>query len=148
MDSRFSFLAIYFLFINCQAKRSSQTETFYGEVGASNYTYYRFDGEKEMKLILTLTTVQGDADLYVGGQRSKPTFDLDQHHFQSTTCGRVDEVVVPASFVRDERPIGIGIYGEMRLICNLFYRLSYHRSSKSCDIKIHLRCDSRRSGDR
>ena len=89
----------------------SQFETFYGEVGAFNYTYYRFDGDEDTKLTLRLRTLEGDADLYVGGQRSKPTFELDQHHFQSTTCGEIDEVVVPAWFVNEERPIGIGIYG-------------------------------------
>lgn len=107
-------LAIIFLFLLnfCKSERSIQTETFFGEIGASNYTYYRFDGGGELKIILRLITLEGDADLYVGGRWNKPTFELDQHHFQSTTCGEIDEVVIPPSFVREENPIVIGVYGE------------------------------------
>lgn len=115
MNSIFTTIVISLIFIkNCHTKRVIQTETFFGEVGASNYTYYRFDGDQELTLSLKLTTFDGDADLYVGGQRSRPTFELDQHHFQSTTCGKIDEVVVPSWFVKEERPIGIGIYGNIR----------------------------------
>lgn len=103
---------------HCLSSLAIRTETFYGEVGSSNYTYYRFNGGTDIELLLRLTTVEGDADLYVSGQSSQPTYELDQHHFQSTTCGEIDEVFISASFVRDERPLGIGVYGEHK--CHTF----------------------------
>lgn len=84
----------------------SDTESFSGVVGAYNYTYYTYDGPDSIRI--QLTTKSGDADLYIGEGEVRPTFDLNKHSLQSTTCG--DEVVdVLASM---KRPIGIGVYGK------------------------------------
>lgn len=85
------------------------TETLDGSVGAGNYTQLSFSGEG--RIVLRLTTVIGDADLYVShaekGRLVEPTFALDTHHAQSVTCGD-DDVDIEANW---PRPIGIAVYG-------------------------------------
>lgn len=89
-----------------------------GLVFSGNYTYYTLQTSSDKAVVLTilLHSLDGDADLYVAGRNKKPTFDVEEHNFQSTTCGD-DRVVVPAHFVREESPIVIGVYGK----CSNFY---------------------------
>ena len=84
-----------------------------GVVGAANYTYYTLGtaAGKSVTLTVSLISDDGDADLYIAGRNHHPTFDLEEHDFQSTTCG-TDVVTVPAHFVREESPIVIGVYGQ------------------------------------
>lgn len=84
-----------------------------GLVGGGNYTYYTLETSADKPVFLTvlLHSLEGDADLYIAGRNRRPTFDVEEHSFQSTTCG--DEIiVVPAHFIREESPIVIGVYGK------------------------------------
>ncbi len=93
----------------------SQTEIIFKEslegwVESGNYTYFSYNGNYKISLILR--SLSGDADLYVSqsdsnGRTVKPKFDLSGHDLQSVTCGQ-DSIQVPEDF---ERPIGIGVYG-------------------------------------
>ena len=77
-----------------------------GEVEAGNYSYFtlRQTGSVEM----VLTSVTGDADLYISdSSNERPTFMFDEHQLSSTTCGQ-DSVHIPASF---SRPVSIAVYG-------------------------------------
>lgn len=82
-------------------------------VGAGNYTYYTLeapDMQKSIVITVSLQSLEGDADLYISGHNKKPTFDVEGHSFQSTSCGN-EIVVVPSHFVREESPVVIGVYG-------------------------------------
>ncbi len=93
----------------------SQTEIIFKEslegwVESGNYTYFSYNGNYKINLILR--SLSGDADLYVSesdsnGRTVKPKFDLNSHDLQSVTCG-LDFIQIPEDF---ERPIGIGVYG-------------------------------------
>nr|XP_039248391.1 UPF0669 protein v1g209471-like [Styela clava] len=78
-------------------------QTFTGQVGSGNFSYYRL--MLEGCVIVQLETMTGDADLYVSSSSLKPTWE--SYDLKSTTCG-IDEVVIYPSQVR---PIGIGVYG-------------------------------------
>lgn len=80
-------------------------ETLLGSVGAGNYSYYWLP--QPGTVLLQLRTLEGDADLYVSCKNLKPTFEIDNHDFQSTTCG-TEKIKVPA--VAD-RPVSIAVYG-------------------------------------
>lgn len=80
-------------------------QTFHGVVGAGNYSYYRLT--LEGNVVLTLTTIEGDADIYVSEHTLQPTFDPENHCMTSVTCG-IDSVHIASEF---KRPVGIGIYG-------------------------------------
>ncbi|KAI1305340.1 Uncharacterized protein HDE_01534 [Halotydeus destructor] len=86
--------------------RHDEDEThFVGTIGGGNYTYYTYDGKEPIRV--KLVTTKGDADLYIGQQQLKPTFENEKHDLQSTTCG-LDIVEVPSYM---KRPVGIGVYG-------------------------------------
>lgn len=91
--------------------RSSSCETtvFHekvsGSVGAGNYSYYTLS--KPGAVTILVHPLSGDPDLYVAERNVQPTFDLDNHCLQSTTCGH-ERVELPRHF---GRPVGIGIYG-------------------------------------
>lgn len=74
-----------------------------GHIGAGNYSYLRLNHEG--KIVLTVRSLTGDADLYVSATTLHPSFD--DYELQSVTCGR-DAVSIPAHF---QRPVGIGVYG-------------------------------------
>jgi hypothetical protein len=92
---------LFFTGIKCE----QIIQTFTGEVGAGNYTYFTLKREGEITLILDST--EGDADIYVSAHVAKP--DFENYDLQSTTCGR-DVVTIPKFF---ERPIGIAIFGHI-----------------------------------
>lgn len=84
-------------------------QTVDGEVGEGNYTYYTLKQPGEVRL--ELTSLQGDADLYVAGEEEEhPTFMFDKHYMSSTTCG-VDILALTKYF---KRPVHIGVYGHPR----------------------------------
>uniref|UniRef100_A0A131XQ45 Putative conserved secreted protein n=1 Tax=Ixodes ricinus TaxID=34613 RepID=A0A131XQ45_IXORI len=76
-----------------------------GTVGGGNYSYYTLS--KPGSVTILLHPVSGDPDLYVAERNVQPTFDLDNHCLQSTTCG-AERLELPRHF---KRPVGIGIYG-------------------------------------
>lgn len=76
-----------------------------GVVGGGNYSYYTLS--KPGSVTILLHPVSGDPDLYVAERNVQPTFDLDNHCLQSTTCGG-ERLELPRHF---KRPVGIGIYG-------------------------------------
>lgn len=96
-------LLIYMLSY-CQCGDHFQ-ETFLGEVGGGNYTYYWFPHPGAVTL--QLHSLEGDADLYVSSKNVKPTFDIESHELQSTTCG-AEQIKVPSAY---ERPLSIAVYG-------------------------------------
>ncbi|KAL4237434.1 hypothetical protein ACF0H5_002151 [Mactra antiquata] len=75
----------------------------HGSIGAENYTYYKTF--RPGRLRLELTSLTGDADLYVSTEILNPTYN--EYTAQSITCGK-DSIEIPATY---ERPIGIGIFG-------------------------------------
>lgn len=74
-----------------------------GQIGAGNYSYLRLNHEG--RIILEMTSLKGDADIYVSASTLNPNFD--EYELQSTTCG-LDVIIVPDHF---HRPVGIGVYG-------------------------------------
>jgi len=86
-----------------------------GEVGEGNYTYYTLKQLGNVQLVLT--TLEGDADMYVSGfDQEKPTYMFDGHYQASTTCGE-DLVSLPYHM---KRPIHIGVYGHPRHLVSRF----------------------------
>lgn len=85
-----------------------------GVVGAGNYTYYTLS--KHGSVTILLHPVSGDPDLYVSERNVQPTFDLDNHCLQSTTCGP-ERVELPRHF---GRPVGIGIYGHPSYLLSVY----------------------------
>lgn len=80
-------------------------ETLLGTVGGGNYTYYWLP--QPGTVLLQLNSVKGDADLYVSSKNLKPTFDIENHELQSTTCG-IEQIKVPSIY---DRPLSIAVYG-------------------------------------
>lgn len=78
-------------------------QSFEGDIGAGNFTYYRLT--LEGFVIIRLVSLEGDADLYLSSSSLKPTWEA--YESKSTTCGP-DELLVDHDL---ERPIGIGVYG-------------------------------------
>lgn len=80
-----------------------------GEVAEGNYTYYTLKQAGDVRL--ELTSLAGDADLYVAGEEEeRPTYLFERHYMSSTTCGR-DMLAIPSYF---PRPVHIGVYGHPR----------------------------------
>merc|ERR1719342_868645 len=68
------------------------------EVEEGNYTYYTL--RQTGHVLMVLTSLTGDADLYISdATNDRPTFMFEEHELSSTTCG-VDTVDIPASFAR------------------------------------------------
>ncbi|GBM73647.1 UPF0669 protein C6orf120 [Araneus ventricosus] len=88
----------------CQCADHFQ-ESILGAVGGGNYSYYWLP--QPGTVLLQLHSIEGDADLYVSSKNLKPTFDIENHDLQSTTCGS-EQVKVPANY---ERPVSIAVYG-------------------------------------
>ena len=89
------------LTFSCQASYILQTVT--DVIGAGNYSYYKL--KKQGSVRLSLTSLEGDADLYVASEVSQP--DYENYDLKSATCG-LDIVDVAEDVVR---PVGIGVYG-------------------------------------
>ena len=86
-------------------------QTVTGEVEEGNYTYYTLKQPGPVRLVLS--SLSGDADLYVSGpELERPTFALEEHFLGSGTCGE-DSVSIPAEF---PRPVHIGVYGHPRYL--------------------------------
>lgn len=80
-----------------------------GEVEEGNYTYYTLKQTGDVRL--ELISMEGDADLYVGGEEEeRPTFMFESHYMSSTTCG-LDVLALPHYI---KRPVHIGVYGHPR----------------------------------
>ena len=80
-----------------------------GEVEEGNYTYYTLKQTGDVRL--ELISMEGDADLYVGGEEEeRPTYMFESHYMSSTTCG-LDVLALPHYF---KRPVHIGVYGHPR----------------------------------
>ncbi|KAG7298607.1 hypothetical protein JYU34_018257 [Plutella xylostella] len=79
-------------------------DTVVGVVGAGNFSYWQLGHTGP--LLVELTSLSGDADLYVS-DTTRPSYETDRNNFSSITCGP-DVVQVPTDF---PRPIGIGVFG-------------------------------------
>ncbi|GFR26705.1 UPF0669 protein C6orf120 homolog [Trichonephila clavata] len=88
----------------CQCVEHFQ-ESILGAVGGGNYSYYWLP--QPGTVMLLLHSIEGDADLYVSSKNLKPTYDIENHDLQSTTCG-AEQVRVPSYY---ERPVSIAVYG-------------------------------------
>ena len=80
-------------------------QTYDGEIGAGNFTY--FELKKEGEITLVLESVEGDADIYISQENLKP--DFDHYDLKSTTCGE-DVVTIPSYY---KRPVGISVFGHV-----------------------------------
>lgn len=80
-------------------------QTFDGEIGAGNFTYFTLKKEGEVTLILE--SIEGDADIYVSQVNLKP--DFEDYDLKSATCGE-DIVTIPGTY---KRPIGISVFGHV-----------------------------------
>ena len=80
-------------------------QTFDGEIGAGNFTYFTL--KKEGDITLILESLEGDADIYVSQNNPKP--DYDNYDLKSATCG--DDIVTIPSYYK--RPIAISVYGHV-----------------------------------
>ena len=70
-----------------------------GEVEQGNYTYYTL--KQPGYLQLSLTSDQGDADLYVSAAEiERPTYNFEEHDLSSASCGE-DTVHITPSFTRN-----------------------------------------------
>lgn len=88
-------------FVSCE----NIIQTFDGEIGAGNFTY--FELKKEGEITLVLESVEGDADIYISQENLKP--DFDHYDLKSTTCGE-DVVTIPSYY---KRPVGISVFGHV-----------------------------------
>ncbi|KAG6453751.1 UPF0669 protein C6orf120 homolog [Manduca sexta] len=79
-------------------------DTVVGQVGSGNFSYWQLGHSGP--LLIELTSLTGDADLYVA-DNIRPGYEVDQNNFSSATCGP-DMVNIPADF---PRPIGLGVFG-------------------------------------
>ncbi|XP_045781533.1 UPF0669 protein C6orf120 homolog [Maniola jurtina] len=79
-------------------------DTVVGAVGAGNFSYWQLGHTGP--LLIELTSLTGDADLYVSDS-VRPSYEIDRNNFSSATCGN-DLVNIPPDF---PRPIGIGVFG-------------------------------------
>ncbi|CAG4936828.1 unnamed protein product [Parnassius apollo] len=79
-------------------------DTVIGAVGAGNFSYWQLGHTGP--LLVELTSLSGDADLYVSDS-IRPSYETDKNNFSSVTCGP-DMVNIPADF---PRPVGIGVFG-------------------------------------
>lgn len=107
------------------AKLEKVLASFTSEIGACNYTYYSLHEIGDITIILTSLT--GDADLYVSENTQHP--DYTNYDLSSTTYG-VDILNIPLSM---KRPAGVGVYGHVhkplskyRLVAVLNYTGSYN----------------------
>ena len=78
------------------------TQSVSGVLYAENFTYYKLNGEGWLRL--ELHSLVGDADLYISGLTSQPTYE--DYELKSDSCG-VDIIDIHSSI---QRPVGIGIY--------------------------------------
>ena len=77
--------------------------TFTNRVGGGNFSYFKLHKEGVIKLLLT--SLEGDADVYISSTTLYP--DYNNYERKSATCGD-DLVEIPMEMTR---PIGIGIFG-------------------------------------
>ncbi|XP_045456752.1 UPF0669 protein C6orf120 homolog [Melitaea cinxia] len=80
-------------------------DTVDGFVWAGNFSYWQLGYVGP--LLIELTSLNGDADLYVS-DTIRPSYEVDKNNFSSATCG-TDVVHIPMEF---PRPIGIGVFGD------------------------------------
>ena len=107
-------LTLHVLFIQCSVVH---VQTFEGEVGAENFTYYKL--VLEGHVLVRLQTLEGDADLYLSSETLQPTWD--DYMIKSDTCSH--ELAVVRKYL--PRPVGIGVYGYVHFPVSR-YRLSVY----------------------
>ena len=95
-----SVLVICILYGECSL---THVQSFEGEVGAENFTYYKL--VLKGHVLIRLQSLEGDADLYLSTETLRPTWD--DYTIKSDTCSH--DVVVVRKY--QPRPIGIGVYG-------------------------------------
>lgn len=81
-----------FIDTECHSHSYQFLSALNGKVQKENFTYYgmKFEGN----ILLELTSLIGDSDLYVSQKTLKPTYSPHKNCLQSVTCG-VDSVIVP-----------------------------------------------------
>ncbi|XP_053204732.1 UPF0669 protein C6orf120 homolog [Panonychus citri] len=99
-------------------------------VYASNYSYYVYKSTNRLRVILT--TLKGDADLYIAKDRVKPTTELETHQLQSVSCG-IDIVDIPDNFSPE---FTIGVYGHPSFDYSV-YQLDIVSYTEEEDISAH-----------
>lgn len=100
-----SWMPLFIFFLLSLVSCEHIIQTFDGEIGAGNFTYFTLKKEGEVTLILN--SVEGDADIYVSQENLKP--DFEHYDLKSVTCGE-DVVTIPSYY---KRPIGISVFGHV-----------------------------------
>lgn len=73
------------------------------ERGNFSYFYIKIYGS----VILNLSSILGDADIYISDTNMYPSYDPDSYSLHSATCG--DEIIeIPESY---DSPLALGVYG-------------------------------------
>ena len=114
--------------------------SFTATVGAGNYSYYKLKFPGEITLILT--SMQGDADLYVSENESEP--DFENYDLRSATCG-VDMTTVPTFF---NRPAYIGVYGHIHSPISEYRLTTILNYTESTDNVDNLNEENYTEGDK
>ncbi|CAH1102660.1 unnamed protein product [Psylliodes chrysocephalus] len=98
-----------------------------GIVGNETFVYYYV--HHSGNILISLTSSEGDADLYISETRVFPTFYPESYDLHSATCG-TEVIEIPLSF---KSPIAVGVYGHSAHELSVFV-LEIFRNPKS-DIK-------------
>ena len=100
------------LFLVNVAQSQHIIQTFTGDIGAGNSTFFSL--QREGCITLILDSLEGDADIYVSQQTTKP--DFENYDMQATTCGK-DVVTIPSHY---KRPVGIAIFGHVHSVLSKY----------------------------
>jgi len=90
-----------------------------GAIEKDNFSYFYINSHGP--IILNLTSLIGDADLYISDSNMYPTYHPESYTLHSATCGE-DIIVVPESF---ESPIAVGVFGHAE---SSFYSLEIYEN--------------------
>jgi len=107
-------LAFVFLVVGQKCGGDYVAQTVQDQVGEGNYTYYTLSHPGP--LILKLTSLEGDADLYVSSDIPQPTYMFEEHSLSSATCGE-DRLEISSLI---QRPINIAVYGHPRYLISIY----------------------------
>nr|XP_040568241.1 UPF0669 protein C6orf120 homolog isoform X2 [Lepeophtheirus salmonis] len=117
------FVTLSFFYTECSSSFVQR-----GSVGGGNYSHFVINEHESFTL--NLYSFKGDADIYISERIQYPSFDLDEHSFQSVTCG-VDSVILDESV---QRPIYVAVYGHPAYPVSDFV-LELQLSSKAAEEK-------------
>lgn len=75
------------------ATRLQTDEPMRGEVRQFNYVYYQYELEEPMDLVVQLTAVEGDPDVFISNDVMQPKMESQEHTWRGSDAGD-DEVII------------------------------------------------------